>query len=203
MICRATISIMKRYIYIILAIAIPAYTLMVTGNVHAQSGIESLSAKRSAMYGINFPVSLSVEDTQLLSERCPVIQKKVTEASDRVGATIESREATYGNIEKKLAAIQSRLSLQRLDTSVIDLVLANFRIEVSYFKTSAENYKSVLDDAAMLDCQNNPALFKSAILAARDARLQPVNAMKKIRDLYSSSMINGFELLLKQLYESN
>ena len=137
----------------------------------------------------------------MLSERCSVIQKKVIEARDIVNATIISRETAYGNIERKLSAVQSRLSGQGIDTSVIDLMLASYRIEVSNFKTSADHYGAVLNDASALDCQSKPQAFKSTILAIRDKRLQPISSMKKIRDLYNESFANGFELLGKQLYE--
>lgn len=156
---------------------------------------------RIAVYQKEYPVTLSSEEAQLLAERCILIQNKVIEARDIVNTTIVSREATYGNIERKLAAIQSRLNGQGLDTSVIDLLLASYRIEVSNFKTSAERYESYLNDASAIDCQNNPSAFKSTILAIRDKRQLPVNSMKRIRDLYNSSFANGFEILGNQLNE--
>jgi hypothetical protein len=162
---------------------------------------EAEFANRIAIYEKEYPVSLTQEENQLLVERCALIQNKIIEARDIVNETIVSREASYGNIERKLAAIQSRLSGQGLDTSVIDLMLASYRIEVSNFKTSAERYGSTLNDASAINCQKNPVAFKSTVLAIRDKRQLPVNSMKRIRDLYTSSFMSGFEILGNQLNE--
>jgi len=169
----------------------------------AQSTLDIASTKRLSEYEKLFPVTLTQEETQDVSERCPIVQKKLLEAKNRVDESILSREATYGNIEKKLASIQSRLAIQHLDTSVIDLMLASYRIEVSNFKLSAEGYSTILTDSSIIDCQNNPGLFKSSILAARDARSKTLKSVMSIRDLYKSSLLDGFELLEKQIYERN
>lgn len=165
----------------------------------AQSTIDVNSLNRISDYSKNFPAELLPEDLAILIDRCPTIQKKVVEARDRVNLSISQREEAYGSIENKLSSIQSRLSGQGLDTSVIDLMLASYRIEVSNFKLNAERYSTILTDASTLDCKNNPSGFKSSILAARASRILTVETMVKIRQLYKSSFVSGFELLDKQL----
>lgn len=179
-------------------------TFFVYQNVlFAQSTLDIASSKRLSEYEKMYPVTLTQEEAQDVTERCLTVQKKILEAKSRVDDSIISREASYGNIEKKLASIQSRLAKQHLDTSVIDLMLASYRIEVSNFKLNAESYSTVLTDASTIDCQNNPSLFKASILAAREARSKTVQSVKDIRDLYGSSLLDGFKLLETQLYERN
>lgn len=145
------------------------------------------------------PVQLSTEESQIIIDGCDVIKQKIVEARDRVGNTNNNREEVYSDIEKKLSAIQIRMSKQGIDTSVIDLLLANYRIEFNNFKATSEKYLLVLSDTALIDCKSQPELFKSAVLTARQTREQPAEALKRIRNLYNNSFVSSFELLERQL----
>lgn len=177
------------------------YLLLPTSQLKAETDAQVAFSKRIGEYQNDYPITLTTEDAQLISDGCDVIKQKVVEARNHINNVTINRENIYGNIERRLAAVQNRLSLQRLDTSAIDLSLASYRIEVSNFKNSADKYANILNDAISIDCKTNPSAFKSAILAARDARQYPVNAMERVRDVYNSTILNGFKILENQLSE--
>jgi hypothetical protein len=168
--------------------------------VKAEEDVAAQLDKRVASYSKEYPVNLTSDESQLLKENCLVIQQKLIKTRDNIDETIVSREASYGYIERRLSSIQSRLTTQGIDTSIIDLMLASYRVEVNNFKNSAEAYRLTISDAIVLDCINKPGEFKSTILTARSNRLLTVKAMQSIRELYTSSITNGFKLLETQIY---
>lgn len=168
--------------------------------VKAEEDSATQLEKRISIYEKDYPVILTPEESQLLLDNCVLMQQKLAKARDSIDETIVSRESSYGYIERRLSSIQSRLSGQGIDTSIIDLMLANYRVEVNNFKNSATLYRTTVNDAIRIDCVNRPKSFKSAILAARSDRLLTVKSMKSIRELYTSSITDGFKLLESQIY---
>lgn len=176
--------------------------LLVVPKIYADSNQAQLT-KRVLSYSKKFPVSLSDEESSLLSERCTLIQGKLKDAIASVDQSTTTRESSYEFIESKLYSIQSRFSNQQFDTSIIDLMLASYRLEISNFKIQALTYRNILDDAVEQDCAENPDEFKSTVLAAREARESVQASMLKIRELYKSSITSGFNLLADQVSEIN
>lgn len=189
----------RKYFFKFVALVYAFSILIPLHGLRAESDIQSSLAKRIEGYKNSYPVNLATEDEQIIADGCDVIKQKLVNARSRVNSTTTNRENVYGNIERRLAAVQNRLSLQRLDTSVVDLSLASYRIEVTNFKNSADKYLSILDDAILIDCKTDPSAFKSTIIAAREARQLPVNAMKRLRDVYNSTLMAGFKILENQL----
>lgn len=177
-------------------------SFLLVPKIHADSNQNQLTSRVLA-YSKKFPVSLSSEESSLLSERCTLIQSKLKDAITSVDQSTATRESSYEFIESKLYSIQSRFSNQQLDTSIIDLMLASYRLEISNFKIQALTYRNILDDAVEQDCAESPDKFKSTILAAREARELVQESMIKIRALYNSSISSGFKSLTDQMTETN
>ena len=172
---------------------------VLSGTVIANTDAKNAYETRLNDYNQSNPVQLSPEESQIIIDGCDVIKQNIVEARDRVSNTNNNRAEVYSDIEKKLSAIQIRMSKQGIDTSVIDLLLANYRIEFNNFKATSEKYLLVLSDTALIDCKSQPDLFKSAVLTARQTREQLAEALKRIRNLYDNSFVSSFELLERQL----
>ena len=170
--------------------------------IYAESDQTQLT-NRVSEYSKKFPVSLSAEQSSLLSERCTLIQSILSDAIASVDKSTSTRESSYEFVESKLYSIQSRFSKQQFDTSIIDLMLASYRLEISNFKIQALTYRNILNDAVGQDCVASPDKFESTILAAREARESVQESMLKIRKLYESSISSGFNLLTNQMAETN
>lgn len=176
--------------------------LFLVPSLYAQSNQAQLE-NRISEYSKRFPVSLSDDERNLLSERCALIQDRLADAITSVKQSTINRESSYSFIENRLYSIQGRFSNQQLDTSIIDLMLADYRFEVSNFKIQALTYSNILNDAVDQDCRVSPEKFKSTILAARASRESLRVSMLKIRELYYSSITNGFKSLESQIKESS
>lgn len=176
--------------------------LFLVPSLYAQSNQAQLE-NRISEYSKRFPVSLSDDERNLLSERCALIQDRLADAITSVKQSTINRESSYSFIENRLYSIQGRFSNQQLDTSIIDLMLADYRFEVSNFKIQALTYSNIINDAVDQDCRVSPEKFKSTILAARASRESLRASMLKIRELYYSSITNGFKSLESQIKESS
>lgn len=166
-------------------------------NIDAQTAFNG----RVENYKKKFPNILSDEEKTFITQNCETTKDKIIKVRDSVNATTLNREDNYGDIERRLSAIQSRFSKQGIDTSSIDLMLASYRIEVSNYKKFADEYQVILNDLVAIDCKLDPMGYKSALLSARSSRELVKTSLEKIKSVYNSQVASGFNLLAKQLYE--
>lgn len=194
----ATIQSMKSIIFLLLVLT---FTSTTSVSVKANTNDQNTFSYRVENYKKRFPTNLNEEELKIIIDKCDSVKSKFVKIRDSVNATTLKREDTYGDVERRLSAIQSRFDKQGIDSSVIDLMLASYRIEVSNFKNSADEYQTILNDIVAIDCISDPSALKSAVTSARFARDSTKTAVTKVKEAYNVQVVTGFDLLNKQLLE--
>lgn len=192
-----------------LACIIAVFSLLIPGAVIAQntvSGSVSDSSSESQQARIEnarstYPQQLSDDQKAILSTRCTTAQERLRVIAGRLDEREAAIEDVYRLIDRQLAAIQKRLDVHEMDTSIIDLLLISYRRETNSLEEHLNDYKVALGDTISINCSSDPAAFKSLLESTRVSRKNFTDAISAISDTLHTEMKSSFDAIEERLAE--
>jgi len=92
----------------------------------------------------------------------------------------------YNSISVRLMArLNSRLALNRIDSSKFVEITNRFELERSAFAEAYNNYEIALASLIKTDCQTEPTKFYAKLLTAREARNELAESVRRLNDRVS------------------
>lgn len=163
----------------------------------------SARAERIEHAKVAFPIRLSEKEQTRLASRCAKAQEKLTKIAYALDTRSLIITKKYDLIEVHLIAVQKRLTVQQIDTSIIDLLLTNFQKLTSQYDTALLDYHNALDDAVVVDCASEPETFKALLEDVRTKRQVFVNSVKDVKDFTRVDLKTSFDALRARLKSRN
>lgn len=144
-------------------------------------------------------VKLTEKDQKRLISQCKGAQEISRKIQRDTTTTVDKRKAAYRVIDGKLWIINGQLKLGGNDTFKLEKVRAETDAKVQAFAATAANYQQTLDDLVLMNCQADPAGFKSIVDTARlyyaqlqaqsaDIRGHIINAVKPVLADYATAL---------------
>lgn len=95
-----------------------------------------------------------------------------------------NRNQTYFSISDKLIArLNSRLALNRYDTSALVAITSNYNNELTHFRTVYKQYDDAMADLVKKDCSRQPVGFYDDTNNVRQLRQTVHESISKLHDL--------------------
>lgn len=150
----------------------------------------------------SFPVAAQ-ESTPLTDEHiahiknnCPTAIATLGQLHANDGPVFVNRNQAYFSISDKLIArLNSRLALNRFDTTPLAKVASEYNSALAEFRTSFKRYDDSMKSVTRMNCVKQPAQFYDDIAEARDLRGNVNQAIKKLHAKINDyrDAINTFE----------
>jgi hypothetical protein len=106
-------------------------------------------------------------DVPRIQATCTQAQGKLRGIQQSAGSVLENRRKVYQRIDAKLWVIIGRLRLSEKDTFKLEKLRATYSGEISKFQSDSTNYRQVLDDLTIVNCQADPVGFKALLETSR------------------------------------
>lgn len=191
----------KVVVFIFLSVFLAQSSIIKASSVSYGDKLTNDENVRIGSYLSKYPVQFNEGEKDVLVSKCQNAQDRILLVSKNLPDIITRRKNVYGHIDSRLASIQSRLSLQQIDTSTIDLMLVNYRREIISFDDKMLKYQQSLSDITKLDCVAYPEAFKANLEAVREYRKNIQESSQSIKDLNRGDLSNGFNLIANKLRE--
>lgn len=133
-----------------------------------------------------FGDTLTDENIQLIKSRCVSARSSLERlhAADALLRVNLGQE--YELISTKLMTrFTSRASLNRLDTTGLARVSADYERELTLFRDAYRDYEGSLTHAIQIDCTRDPEGFYGAIISARERRTAVHEKVVRLNQLVS------------------
>lgn len=102
-----------------------------------------------------------------------------------------------GISEKLMARLNSRLALNRIDSTEFVEITGRFEDARSEFSTSYTAYEVSLSNLTKIDCKTKPAAFYAALLTTRDARQKLSTIVQTLNE-----NIQDYQVAVERLQQS-
>ena len=198
-------KVLKFFVFVVLvpvAVSLPVFltqTINEDAKVYAQA--DSLQ-ERINTYKATLKDTPSRSQLDRLKLRCNVSQTALKNLQTRVGATQEKRVGAYGTIQTKLDELITVLEQKDIELTDLKAQTAEFEKKVASFTEDLEAYKQAVDDAAALDCTEDPLALRAAIQEGRNRLTKLVSSVGEIRshvnNLLKPSLLKVKEDLVTQ-----
>jgi ABC-type transporter Mla subunit MlaD len=153
--------------------AMPSLVLAETSNLSDTSNSTSESQatfdQRQEDRKQALKIALTAVEKVRIKDRCKAAQGKVSSVVQRANGISTSRSEVFGNVTTKLNTLVDKLKARSADTSELEADIAVLNTKITKFNTDFATYKQAINDLAAVNCQNDPAAFKAALLAGRNA----------------------------------
>lgn len=107
----------------------------------------------------------------------------------------------YNSLSVRLMArLNSRLALNRIDSTNLVEITGRFEVELESFRLSYNDYEVALATLIKTNCSSNPTEFYANLLKTRDARSKLAVAVESMNDSVSSYQVE-VEQLRQRLIE--
>ncbi len=146
-----------------------------------------------------FTIRLSEKEQARLASRCVRAQEKLSKISDRLDVRSPIITKKYDLINLHLLAVQKRLGIQQVDTSIIDLLITSFQQLADDYDTALADYHNALDDVTVVGCTSDPQTFKALLEDVRAKRLVFVDSLEAIGNFTKTELKTGFDDLRTRL----
>lgn len=161
---------MKKILSSVLVLTILSATIAIPGLVSAApadappgSKIEERVKLRIAEQNLN----LSQKDITRYTGKCIGSQAKVREIQSKLGSVSDKRLNTYEAIDAKLWVIIGKLKLADKDTFKLESQRAEYAKKVAVLSNTMNQYKQVIDDTVVINCQSDIKGYMSLVATAR------------------------------------
>lgn len=95
-----------------------------------------------------------------------------------------NRNQSYFSISDKLIArLNSRLALNRFDTTPLAKIATEYNGALTDFRTAYNDYSRVMTDLVKIDCSRQPVGFYDKVGEAREMRQDVYDAIKKLHTI--------------------
>lgn len=171
-----------------MAVITPLYlsqTLALDAHVTAQ---QNNLQQRVEQYKAKLQNQPSKTDINKLKLRCSVAQDRLKILATRVGTVQEKRTNVYNSINKTLSDLETALKAKNIATTNLETQSKELKTKTDTFLSDMSAYKQTIDDAANLDCANDPLALKAALEEARNYHIKLVQGVADIR-VYINNVI--------------
>lgn len=193
---------MKKLKFIVLIVAIfiifPV-TLRAEKDVESDQASSETQAERVEKAKKTYPVRLNEQEKANLADRCSKAQDKLSKIATRLDVRGETITTKYSRIELHLIAVQKRLAVQQIDTTIIDSLISKFQQLSAEYTAVLAGFQTSLGDAVSLDCASDPAAFKALLEDVREKRKTFVNAVEAIKNFANEDLKTSFDDLRTRL----
>lgn len=155
-------------LFVTLVLPMSAIAQTAPGDPPAGSSFDQRLAQRKAERAI----ALNERDQQRLTNTCVSAQGKIRTLQQSTTTAITTRTKTYQQVDAKLWVTIGKLKLAGKDTFELEKQRAVFAEKSAAFQATAKNYQQSIDDLLVINCQADPAGFKSFLETARVYRTQ-------------------------------
>lgn len=136
-------------------------------------------------------IRLDERDRTRLEGTCVNAQGKIRGVQQRAAAVLDNRSKTYLSIDAKLWVMIGRLRLAEQNTFPLEKLRAGYATDVGRFQTLAHEYRQVLDDLTLVNCQADVAGFKALLDTARIYHKQLRTQSATLRDQVVNDIKNN------------
>jgi len=136
---------------------------------------------RIAMYKLEHAITLGAAEQIKIKTVCKAGQLKVKALDVRVTTHSELRNDAYKEITTILTNVVPRIKKAGVDTTALSASQTQLNTLIATYKTNLKTYQTSLSDLGELECQTDPAAFKSALEAARANRVEMTTNALAIR----------------------
>ena len=110
-----------------------------------------------------------------LIQKCRGVQPVITKTVQDMEPIINKRNSTYLNIDAKFWVMIGQLKLANKDTFKFEQQHSEYAKKIAAFQTTGTNFKQVLDDLVVVNCQADIVGFKALLETARSYYTQLYN----------------------------
>lgn len=165
-----------------LAVALPvllAQTINEDAKVYAQAG--SLQ-ERVDKYKTQLSEQPTKSELDRLKLRCSVAQTALKNVQTRVAAVQEKRVNAYTEVNGAVTELVTVLEKANIDVTDLKTQSNVLKEKTDAFTVELKAYKQAVDDAAEIDCANDPLALKAAIQEGRNRLTTLVSSVTDISE---------------------
>lgn len=142
-----------------------------TTTTQSDKEVPKTRTDRVTQYKKDHAFTFGAGEEAKLKTVCKAGQLKVKTLDKRVTTRNVIRAGAYKDITAHLTKIIARLKEAKVDTTELETEKTELAKRIATYSTSLKTYQTSLEDLAALDCQTDPAAFRSALEAARANRV--------------------------------
>ena len=140
----------------------------------------SLAAVQLTAFAADSDQPTAAEISQIQTN-CGTIQSSLTRIHANDALQRVNRGQLYESIAANLMApFNSRVSLNRLDSTTLVSITNNFQIHLSDFRSTYQTYEQLLSATMKIDCGKDPVKFYQSLEQARTARADVYQATARL-----------------------
>ncbi len=133
---------------------------------------------------------------ELLTANCANIQSTISQlrTSDAL-LRVNIGQAYNGISAQLMSRLNSRLAINRIDSSEFTEITSRFEGERKQFSQNYSDYEGKLSSLAKADCRKNPVNYYAKLSSARDARMQLAVTTKTLEGIMGEYQVAVEKLL--------
>jgi hypothetical protein len=139
-------------------------------------------------------IRLDERDGQRLESKCVEAQNSIRALQQKTSTVLNNRNSVYQRVDAKLWIITGQLKLAEKDTFNLEKQRSKYVSSISKFQSAGNQYRQVLDDLTIINCQADPAGFKALLESARIYQNQLRNQSENIK----SQVVNELKTALSK-----
>lgn len=176
------------------ALSLGALSLMSIRSYAQSTTVDDTSLRARIEANVkSYPFTLAEDQKQSLSAKCFPLQEKLRVIRDNLIVREQSRDGAFRRIEARLSVLQKRFDAQGVDTSIIDLLLANYRKDLALYTNAVTQQEVSMNDTVVMDCANNPEQMRSQIEAIRANHNKTVEEIERITTFLQTNILESLE----------
>lgn len=137
--------------------------------------------------------ALPLSDAQMLAIRqgCQTAKRGIDIVQETEAASRVNRGRVYESIMQLVAALNSRVALNKLDSPALTSTTANLQKALTTFHADYIDYAKKMDQTMAESCHNAPVSFYDSLTAAREARAlvaEDIRVIDKLLNQYQDGL---------------
>ncbi len=146
-----------------LSLFLPNLVYAAPADAPPGSKIEERIKQRTSEQNLN----LTQRDITRITSKCIGSQAVVREIQSKLGSVSDKRLNTYEAIDAKLWVIIGKLKLADKDTFKLESQRGEYAKKVTLLSSTMNQYKQVIDDMVVINCQSDIKGYMSLVATAR------------------------------------
>lgn len=176
------VKILVIIIMIPVSIGIPAVLLQTISSDSQVYAQQTTLQARVEKYKADLSTTPTKADLDRLKLRCAVAQSNVKNVESHIATVQEKRTKAYEAINKSLTTLTTVLKQNSIQTTKLEAESKSFKTKTDQFNSDLKVYKQAVDDAANVNCSDDPLAFKASI---EEARVYLTKLMSEVTDIRS------------------
>ncbi len=183
-----------------LAVDSTSSTTTQTSTTPTQTTAEKAAMQaRLEQHKAELKLKLTAAEAKRLQDRCKPAQATIKTLGDKINANVPQRDSAFSELDSHLTSIIAKLKSRSVDTTTLAGEQKTLDTKLATFKTDLTAYKQEISDLQNMDCAADPTAFKSALQAARTARLKLGQELTDIQAYVKNTIKPTLVDLRKQL----